>query len=81
MNYLNISTPIATNCYNRLNISTPLVLGMVKQPKGELAGLGIDFDGDILFSKELSPKLPSLEDEIANLSLEPDEGVKEDLEE
>ena len=64
-----------------LNISTDKILAMVKQTKDELSGLGIDFDGDILFSEELSPKLPSLDEELANLSLEPDEGIEEDLEE
>jgi len=81
MSYLNISTDISPNCYNHLNISTDKILAMVKQTKDELSGLGIDFDGDILFSEELSPKLPSLDEELANLSLEPDEGIEEDLEE
>lgn len=42
---------------------------------------GIEFDGNILFSDELNPNLPSLDEELYNLNaLEQDEGIEEDLE-
>lgn len=56
-------------------------IGVIRKMIKKKQDFGIEFDGNILFSDELNPNLPSLDEELYNLNtLEQDEGIEEDLE-